>query len=199
MSVIGITGGISTGKTAFADYLRALIPKARFFDADSMARELTRSDEKVLGEIRARFGPAVFQKNGELNRGALRAIIFNAPEKRRDLEQILHPRIRQRWSGEAERYRNSTELFFADIPLLYETDGDALCDRVIVVACSEDIQMERLMRRTGMTEAESQTVIRAQKPLPEKIKRADHVVWNNGPQSVIADQARLLVNLWTKR
>ena len=199
MSVIGITGGISTGKTAFADYLRALIPKARFFDADSMARELTRSDEKVLGEIRARFGPAVFQKNGELNRGALRAIVFDAPEKRRDLEQILHPPIRQRWSGEAERYRNSTELFFADIPLLYETDGDALCDRVTVVACSEDIQMERLMRRTGMTEAESQTVIRAQMPLPEKIKRADHVVWNNGPQSVIADQARLLVNLWTKR
>ncbi len=199
MSVIGITGGISTGKTAFADYLRALIPKARFFDADSMARELTRSDEKVLGEIRARFGPAVFQKNGELNRGALRAIVFDAPEKRRDLEQILHPPIRQRWSGEAERYRNSTELFFADIPLLYETDGDTLCDRVIVVACSEDIQMERLMRRTGMTEAESQTVIRAQMPLPEKIKRADHVVWNNGPQSVLADQARLLVNLWTKR
>ncbi|PYJ41097.1 MAG: dephospho-CoA kinase [Verrucomicrobia bacterium] len=199
MSVIGITGGISTGKTAFADYLRALIPKARFFDADSMARELTRSDEKVLGEIRARFGPAVFQKNGELNRGALRAIVFDAPEKRRDLEQILHPPIRQRWSGEAERYRNSTELFFADIPLLYETDGDTLCDRVIVVACSEDIQMERLMRRTGMTEAESQTVIRAQMPLPEKIKRADHVVWNNGPQSVLADQARLLVNLWTRR
>ena len=199
MSVIGITGGISTGKTAFVNYLRALIPEARFFDADSMARELTRSDEKVLGEIRARFGPAVFQKNGELNRGALRAIVFDAPEKRRDLEQILHPPIRQRWSGEAERYRNSTELFFADIPLLYETDGDTLCDRVIVVACSEDIQMERLMRRTGMTEAESQTVIRAQMPLPEKIKRADHVVWNNGPQSVLADQARLLVNLWTRR
>ena len=199
MSVIGITGGISTGKTAFADHLRALLPKARFFDADETACELTRSDEKVLGEIRARFGPAVFQKNGELNRGALRAIVFDAPEKRRDLEQILHPPIRQRWSGEAERYRNSTELFFADIPLLYETDGDTLCDRVIVVACSEDIQMERLMRRTGMTEAESQTVIRAQMPLPEKIMRADHVVWNNGPQSVLADQARLLVNLWTKR
>ena len=130
MSVIGITGGISTGKTAFVENLRALIPEGRFFNADEMARELTRSDEKVLGEIRARFGPAVFQKNGELNRGALRAIIFNAPEKRRDLEQILHPRIRQRWSGEAERYRNSIEFFFADIPLLYETGGEALCDRV---------------------------------------------------------------------
>ena len=199
MSVIGITGGISTGKTVFADYLRALLPKARFFDADEMARELTRSNEKVLGEIRACFGPAVFQKNGELNRAALRAIIFNAPEKRRDLEQILHPRIRQRWSGEAERYRNSTELFFADIPLLYETGGDVLCDQVTVVACSEEIQKERLMKRTGMTEVEAQTVIRAQMPLPAKIKRADHVVWNNGPQSELAEQARLLVSLWMKQ
>ena len=199
MSVIGITGGISTGKTAFVNYLRALIPEARFFDADSMARELTRSDEKVLGEIRARFGSAVFKKNGELNRGALRAIIFNAPEERRDLEQILHPRIRQHWSGEAEKYRNSTELFFADIPLLYETGGDALCDRVTVVACSEDIQTKRLMKRMGMTEAESQAVIRAQMPLSEKIKRADHVVWNNGPRNELAEQAHLLVSLWTKQ
>ena len=199
MSVIGITGGISTGKTAFVDNLRALIPEGRFFNADEMARELTRSDEKVLGEIRARFGPAVFQKNGELNRGALRAIVFNAPEKRRDLEQILHPRIRQRWSGEAERYRNSTELFFADIPLLYETGGDVLCDRVTVVACSEEIQKKRLMKRTGVTSEEAQTVIRAQAPLPEKIKRADHVVWNNGPRSELAEQARFLVSLWTKQ
>ena len=173
MSVIGITGGISTGKTAFADCLRALLPKARFFDADEVARELTYSNEKVLGEIRAHFGPSVFQQNGELNRAALRAIIFNAPEKRGDLEQILHPRIRQRWSGEAERYRNSIEFFFADIPLLYETGGEALCDRV--------------------------TVIGAQMLLPEKAKRADHVVWNNGTRSELAEQARLLVSLWTKQ
>ena len=199
MSVIGITGGISTGKSAFSNHLRELMPEARFFDADEMARELTRSDDEVLGQIRVSFGPAVFQPNGELNRGALRAIVFRAPEKRRDLEQILHPPIRQRWSGEAERYRNSTELFFADIPLLYETGGDVLCDQVTVVACSEEIQKERLMKRTGMTEVEAQTVIRAQMPLPEKIKRADHVVWNNGPQSELAEQARLLVSLWMKQ
>jgi dephospho-CoA kinase len=199
MSIIGITGGISTGKTAFAGCLRVLLPKARFFDADEVARELTHSNEKVLGEIRAHFGPSVFQQNGELNRAALRAIIFNAPEKRGDLEQILHPRIRQRWSGEAERYRNSTEFFFADIPLLYETGGEALCDRVTVVACSEEIQKERLMKRTGMTDMEAQTVIGVQMPLPEKAKRADHVVWNNGTRSELAEQARLLVSLWTKQ
>jgi dephospho-CoA kinase len=197
MSVIGITGGISTGKSAFTKCLRELLASARFFDADEMARDLTTRNSKVLAEIRDRFGPEVFQANGELNRGALRAIIFNAPERRRDLEQILHPRIRQRWSGEAEKYRRSTERFFADIPLLYETDGDTLCDRVVVVACSEEIQVERLIRRMQINPTEARRIIAAQMPLADKIKRAHHVVWNNGPPSVLADQARLLVNLWT--
>jgi dephospho-CoA kinase len=70
---------------------------------------------------------------------------------------------------------------------------------VTVVACSEEIQIERLMKRTGMTGVEAQAITRAQMPLPEKIKRADHMVWNNGPRSALAEQAQLLVNLWTKQ
>jgi dephospho-CoA kinase len=132
-----------------------------------------------------------------LNRSALRTIVFGAPKRRRDLEEILHPRIRQRWSGEAEKYRRSTERFFADIPLLYETGGEAICDRVVVVACSEEIQIQRLMRRMQIKADEAATIIAAQMPLEDKIKRADHVVWNNGQRSVLEDQARLLVNLWT--
>jgi dephospho-CoA kinase len=197
MSVIGITGGISTGKSTFAKSLRELLPSARFFDADEMARDLTTKDSVVLNEIRDRFGSEVFQANGELNRGALRTIVFSAPKRRRDLEEILHPRIRQRWSGEAEKYRRSTERFFADIPLLYETGGEAICDRVVVVACSEEIQIQRLMRRMQIKADEAATIIAAQMPLEDKIKRADHVVWNNGQRSVLEDQARLLVNLWT--
>jgi dephospho-CoA kinase len=197
MSVIGITGGISTGKSTFAKSLRELLPSARFFDADEMARDLTTKDSVVLGEIRDRFGSEVFQANGELNRSALRTIVFSAPKRRRDLEEILHPRIRQRWSGEAEKYRRSTERFFADIPLLYETGGEAICDRVVVVACSEEIQIQRLMRRMQIKADEAATIIAAQMPLEDKIKRADHVVWNNGQRSVLEDQARLLVNLWT--
>jgi dephospho-CoA kinase len=197
MSVIGITGGISTGKSTFAKSLRELLPSARFFDADEMARDLTTKDSVVLNEIRDRFGSEVFQANGELNRSALRTIVFSAPKRRRDLEEILHPRIRQRWSGEAEKYRRSTERFFADIPLLYETGGEAICDRVVVVACSEEIQIQRLMRRMQIKADEAATMIAVQMPLEDKMKRADHVVWNNGQRSVLEDQARLLVNLWT--
>jgi dephospho-CoA kinase len=147
MPVIGITGGISTGKSTFVNYLRALLSGAKFFDADAMARELTQHDENVLAEIRGKFGNDIFDANGQLNRSALRAMVFQAPEKRRELEQILHPPIRQHWSGEAEKHRQLNDYFFADIPLLYETGGEKLCDRVVVVACSPSVQLARLRMR----------------------------------------------------
>ena len=137
MPAIGITGGISTGKSTFVDCLRELLPDAKFFDADAMARQLTHHDQAGLAQIREKFGNDVFDANGQLNRSALRTMVFQAPEKRLELEQILHPPIRLHWSREAEKHRQSNEYFFADIPLLYETGGEKLCDRVVVVACSD--------------------------------------------------------------
>ena len=196
MPAIGITGGISTGKTSFRECLRKLIPDAAFFDADLAARELTDRDPEVRGLIEKEFGASLYSGSGDLNRAALRAIVFADAEKKRALEQILHPRIRRQWSLEAEGHRNSTGLFFADIPLLYETGGESLCDRVVVVACSPGLQLERLMARTRLARAEAQQMIDTQMPLTEKIGRADHVVWNNGGRDVLAEQARLLVDFW---
>jgi dephospho-CoA kinase len=197
MPAIAVTGGISTGKTTFVNCLRELWPEAKFFDADAMARELTQHDQNVLAEIRAKFGNDVFDANGQLNRSTLRAMVFQTPPKRRELERILHPPIRRHWSREAEKHRQSNEYFFADIPLLYETGGEKLCDRVVVVACSEEVQLRRLMKRTGLDRNSATAIIAAQMTLTEKIKRADHVVWNNGPQGLLAEQARFLGNLWT--
>ena len=196
MPAIGVTGGISTGKSTFINCLRQLFPEATFFNADVMARELTHQDTKVLAGIRKTFGDAVFAENGELNRNALRSIIFGASEKRRQLEQILHPPIRRHWSREAEKHRESNQYFFADIPLLYETGGEKLCDRVLVVACSEEIQMRRLMQRTGLDRNAAEGIISAQMPLSEKVKLADHVIWNNGPEGLLEEQARLLTDIW---
>jgi len=196
MPAIGVTGGISTGKSTFTNCLRQLFPEATFFDADVMARELARQDKNVLAEIRKTFGSGVFTESGELNRDALRGIIFGASERRRQLEQILHPLIRRRWSREAEKHRQSNQYFFADIPLLYETGGEKLCNRVVVVACSEEIQMRRLMQRTGLGRNAAEAIIAAQMPLSEKIKLADHVIWNNGPESLLAEQAGFLTDLW---
>jgi len=128
--------------------------------------------------------------------------MLSSAVKRVALEEILHPRIRSQWSAEAQRYRNSSDFFFADIPLLYETGGETLCDRVVVVACSPEVQLRRLLERRSpvdggsMRESEAGEMIKAQMPIKEKINRADHVVWNNDGVPVIAEQARDLVNLW---
>src|SRR6266513_3474880 len=182
MPAIGITGGISTGKSTFCECLREILPAAKFFDADAVARHLVDLEE-VKQELLAKFGFGIFSRNGDLNRDAVRAIIFQDAAKRQALEQILHPRIRRQWSVEADRHRTSPEFFFADIPLLYETGGETLCDRVVVVACSPDIQFANLRKRMSVKSAEAKQMINSQMPLKENIRRADQVVWNNGDRA----------------
>ncbi len=218
MAVIGITGGISTGKTSFCECLREILPAAKFFDADQTAHQLADLDPEVKREIRREFGAGIFSANEDLNREKLRAIVFSNAAKRRALEQILHPRIRRLWSTEAETHRNSPDFFFADIPLLYETGGERLCDRVVVVACTYRTQVARFLQRgtsrtghrpvatgsgdvaTSLRDArEAEQMIKSQMPLDEKIRRADHLVWNNGARAVLVEQARCLVALWQEQ
>jgi dephospho-CoA kinase len=198
MPAIGITGGISTGKTAFCDCLRELLPAAKFFNADQAAHSLVNLPE-VKKQIRRKFGGEVFSTDGDLNRETLRAIVFGDAHKKRALEQILHPRIRRQWSTEAKTHRNSPDFFFAEIPLLYETGGEKLCDRVVVVACSSQTQLRWLMERTSLERAAAEEMINSQMLLDEKIRRADHVVWNNGGQTTLEEQARFLVALWQQQ
>jgi dephospho-CoA kinase len=198
MPAIGITGGISTGKSTFCECLREIVPAAKFFDADLAARSLAEVPE-VKQEIRGQFGSGVFSPTGDLNRAKLRAIVFGNATKRRALEQILHPRIRRQWMAQAERYRNSPDFFFADIPLLFETGGEKLCERVVVVACSHKVQLERLAKRKFLKGSEAEQMINSQMALQEKIKRADHVVWNNDDRATLMGQARELVVLWQEQ
>jgi dephospho-CoA kinase len=198
MPAIGITGGISTGKSTFCDCLREIIPAAKFFDADLAARSLAERPE-VKQEILAQFGREVFWPEGDLNRAKLRAIICGDATKRRSLEQILHPRIRRQWMAEVERHRNSPDFLFADIPLLYETGGETWCERVVVVACSRKVQLGRLAKRISLKGSEAEQMINSQMPLDEKIHRADHVVWNNSDRVTLMDQAKNLVGLWQEQ
>jgi dephospho-CoA kinase len=198
MPAIGITGGIATGKTAFCDCLRELWPAAQFFNADQAAHALVDIPE-VRKEIRRAFGSGVFLASGDLNREKLRTIVFADATKRRVLERILHPQIRRQWREEAKRHRNSPNFFFADIPLLYETGGETLCDRVVVVACSYKMQLARLEQRMSIAKTEAEQMIKSQMPLEEKIRRGDHVVWNNSDRAALADQARFLTALWQQQ
>ncbi len=198
MPAIGITGGISTGKSTFCDCLREIVPAAKFFDADQAARSLVELPE-VKQEILGQFGSDVFSPDGDLNRTKLRAIVFADATKRRALELILHPRIRRQWMAEAKKHRNSSDFFFADIPLLYETGGETLCERVVVVACSRNVQLDRLAQRKSLKRSVAEQMINSQMPLEEKIKRADHVVWNNGDHATLVEQAKELVALWQEQ
>lgn len=198
MPAIGITGGIATGKSTFVECLRNVQPVAAFFDADEAAHALLNQPD-VENQIRHDFGAEVFSRGGDLNRTKLRAIVFGDATKKLALEQILHPRIRRQWRTKAKEHRNSPEFFFADIPLLYETSGETLCDRVVVVACSYKVQLARLTQRMSLKELEAEQMIKSQMPLEEKIARADHVVWNDGTRAVLMEQARFLVALWQRQ
>jgi dephospho-CoA kinase len=198
MPAIGITGGICTGKSTFCECLREMLPAAQFFNADQAAHALIEVPQ-VEQEIRAEFGSSVFSSDESLNRAKLRAIIFGDATKKQALERILHPRIRRQWRAEAKKHRTSPDFFFADIPLLYETGGEALCDRVVVVACSYKMQLGRLMDRMSIKASEAKQMINSQMPLDEKISRGDHVAWNNGDRAALFEQARFLVALWQKQ
>src|SRR5436305_46844 len=122
--------------------------------------------------------------------------LFATPTTSLALERILHPRIRRQWRTKAKEHRNPPKFFFADIPLLYETGGESLCDRVVVVACSQKVQLPRLRKRMSIRSAEAKQMINSQMPLEEKIRRADHVVWNNADRTPLLEQARSLVSSW---
>ena len=194
MPVLGITGGIATGKTFFTGCLAGHFPALRVFDADAWARQLTGSDPAILTAIREAFGSSVFDDNGRLQRPALRSIVFADPDKRKALEAILHPAIRRAWLDLARtvREQDGNSWLAVDIPLLFETSAESHFDKIIVVACSAQTQMSRLMDTRHITPAMAESMIASQLPLPAKIGRADFVVWNDGAREALDSQARLL-------
>jgi dephospho-CoA kinase len=176
---LALTGGIATGKSHARERFEELgIPTV---DADEIARKLPRRHSEALEAIVRRFGPAILNRNGTLNRRALAAVVFANPDARHDLEAILHPavyRAIQAWFEHLEllgRHR----IGLADIPLLFETGRHAGFDKVIVTWCPEEMQIARMLDR-GMTEAEAQQRMAAQLPSAEKKARADYVIDTSG-------------------
>ena len=195
MPVLGITGGIATGKTSFTGCLARLYPALRVFDTDACARELTASDPAILSAIRDHFGPGVFDASGALQRPALRAIVFADPVQRKALEAILHPAIRRNWLDLARTIRGHpgpNPWLAIDIPLLFETSAETHLDKVLVVACSASTQRRRLVDTRHLAPALAESMIASQMPLPAKIARADFAVWNDGLPDALEVQARLL-------
>jgi dephospho-CoA kinase len=175
---IGLTGGIATGKSHVRARFENLgIPT---IDSDVLAREALAPRSAGLASVAERFGRRVLNPDGSLDRDALAKIVFADLHARKDLEAIVHPFVQRRtddWFAglDASRYRYA----IADIPLLYEVGRDKDFDQVIVVACTSETQLKRLLER-GMTEGEARQRLAAQLPLEDKIARADHVIRTDG-------------------
>ena len=192
MPVLGITGGVATGKTSFSTKVWLPLGADRF-DSDAFARTLVDQDPAVREQIAARLGH-VFLPDGSLNRAALRERVFRNESDRLALQQILHPRIRARWTALAQQARDAGRWLVVDIPLLFETRAESHFDRIVAVGCSAEIQRRRLLDIRGLNEEIAAGMIAAQLDLKTKMDRAHHAVWNGSSLAHLREQALLLAH-----
>jgi len=188
--LVGLTGGIATGKSMVDTALREL--GARIIDADVLAREVVEPGEPALAEIAAEFGPGALGPDGRLDRKALGAIVFADPERRRKLEAMTHPRIRERFLAMLETLaaQGFRGLVVFDAPVMIESGNYRNMDKLVVVITDEPTQVARLMARDGIGRDEALRKIASQMPLAEKAKLADYVIDNSGARDATAAQVR---------
>ena len=190
--VVGLTGGIGSGKSAAAERFSALdVPVV---DTDAIAHQLTGPGGAAMGELRAAFGNAVVAPDGRLDRAVMRRLAFTEPEVRRRLEAILHPRIR------AEAERSCRQAFTAGaaylllvVPLLLESGGyrDRV-DRILVVDCDDGLRLSRVVARSGLGPAEVEAIMAAQASRAQRLAAADDVIDNGGSLADLDRQVREL-------
>ncbi|WP_296805809.1 dephospho-CoA kinase [Thiocapsa sp.] len=188
MLVIGLTGGIGSGKSTVADALAAR--GAAVIDTDVIARELTEPGQPALAEIAAAFGNNLIAGDGRLDRDALRAQVFSDPEARVRLEGILHPRIKDRMLERLAALHAPYAVLV--IPLLFETNQHTLVDRVLVVDIPESAQRERVRRRSGLTHGEINRIVASQISRAERLARADDILDNSGERPALLAQVEHL-------
>ena len=191
MPVLGVTGGIATGKSSLTSLLLRHFP-AELFDADQTAHELLAGDDAIRQAIADAFGDVPCDAEGNPDRPKLRALVFDDESKRRQLERILHPAIRARWIARAAQIAREGGWFVVDIPLLFETQAEEHFDRIVVVACSPVTQRRRLAEQRGLSAGLAEKIITSQLDLATKINQAHHVIWNDSTLPCLERQAGLL-------
>lgn len=187
---VGLTGGIASGKSAVADLLGE--HGAVVVDADLLAREVVEPGTPGHAAVVARFGDRVLAPDGGLDRAALGEIVFADDRARSDLEAIIHPAVRRR-AAELEALAPAGSVVVHVIPLLVETGQTGLFDAVIVVDCEPDVQISRLMARSGLSRAQALARLGAQASREERLAAADIVLHNDGS---LADLAAAVARIW---
>ncbi|OWZ83316.1 dephospho-CoA kinase [Natranaerobius trueperi] len=192
--IIGLTGGIASGKSTVLKMLADL--GSITIDADQISREATKKGSQALNEIKEVFGKEYIDKNGKLKREALGDEIFNDKLAKERLEQILHPKIDIQMKYLIDKYQKEypSKLIVVDIPLLYEVGKEEQFNEVWVVWVDFKTQLERLMKRNDLSYKEAKNRVRAQMPLDEKRKKADRVIDNSGSINHTNRQVKELFN-----
>lgn len=196
MRVFGLTGGIASGKSTACRILKELCPDIAIFDSDECVRALLRENRAVENEVAGGFGESCRLPDGGIDRGALRALIFDDSEARTRLEGLLHPLVLEECLESLESARKlRLPLFVADVPLLFESGFDFGQELNLLVATSWTTQLERLKERNGFDDALARSILAAQMPVEEKIRRADVVSWNEGPRDQLRSQLSRFLHL----
>jgi dephospho-CoA kinase len=186
--VIGITGGIGSGKTTVADLFSSLgVP---VIDADELARQVVIPGQPAYEEIVQLFGPKVVSESGELDRRQLRERVFSNPENRVQLEKIVHPRVYAQMNRQLDRLDVAYAIVV--VPLLIESGGRDLVNRVLVIDSPENLQIDRTTRRDGTTSAAVEKILSAQMDRSSRLSAADDVIENDASEDALEEAVREL-------
>ena len=190
--ILGLTGSIASGKSTVSKMICEFgIP---IVDADVIAKQVVEVGQVAYQKIVETFGPEILFENEEINRPALGAIIFNNPERREELNKIVHPEVRKVMLQQSKRLLDEGHrIVILDIPLLFESKLTSLVEKTIVVYVDEENQIKRLMKRNNLSEEEAMARIKSQIPISEKVKLADYVIDNNDTIEYTNKQVKALI------
>jgi dephospho-CoA kinase len=193
MILVGLTGGVATGKSTVANMFKQC--GAPVIDADLLARQVVEPGKPAWRAIVKLFGKTVLNPDRSLDRQALGTIVFRNPKKRRQLERIIHPRVAREQQRLVRRIakRNPRTAVIYEVPLLFEASVDKRVDKIIVVSADRETQIARLKKRSGLSRAEALRRINSQMPLAKKIQHADHVLNGTFPRPSLRKQVKQLL------
>lgn len=192
MIVLGVTGGIGSGKTVVSRMLEEM--GARVFHADSEARTIMQSDPEVQAALQDMFGSDVYLEGGELNRGFIAARVFSQPDELRRLNALVHPRVFEAFERARDQAReDGVELLVHEAALIFESGGDKYMDAVLVVDTPEQTRIDRVVERDGIPPEAVRARIQHQMPADELSRRADYVITNDGNLTALRAQVEQLM------
>ena len=189
--IIGITGGIASGKSTVTNFL--IRQGLQVVDADAVVHQLQKPGGRLFEALVQHFGQKIILENGELNRPLLASLIFSNPEEREWSKQIQGDIIREELAALRDQLVQTEEIFFMDIPLLFEQDYASWFDETWLVYVDRDVQVERLMKRDHLSKDEAEFRLAAQWPLEKKKDLASHILNNNGNQDQLLNQVHILL------